>query len=270
MDGVNHDEIVVDNYSLASYYVEMYFDNRKLSNATCFFSQQNGRFYIVTNWHVVSGKDADTLECLNCNAAIPNKLRIYLPKYIEEEGCQFSDTFFVEVDLYDGEGNKLWYELECNGKMVDVVLVPFKKETDLFFIPIEKAEDPFNENTEFQIADNIFIIGFPFGQIGGCMPIWKRASVASEPEYDMDDMPYYYADTATRSGMSGSPVILYKDRSGTVIDGKEGVSSRHLTKLVGIYSGRIGADTGNRNDAQLGRVWKTRVIKEILAIYEKS
>lgn len=44
MDGVNHDEIVVDNYSLASYYVEMYFDNRKLSNATCFFHNRTGVF----------------------------------------------------------------------------------------------------------------------------------------------------------------------------------------------------------------------------------
>ncbi len=102
------------------------------------------------------------------------------------------------------------------------------------------------------------------------MPIWKRASVASEPEYDIDDMPYYFADTATRSGMSGSPVILYKDRAVTMINEKERLLSRHHTKLVGIYSGRIGANTGNRNDAQLGRVWKTRVIKDILAIYEES
>ena len=270
MDGENHGEIVVDNYSLASYYVEMYFDEKKLATATCFFSQQNGKVYIVTNWHVVSGKDADTLQCLDSNAAIPNKLRIYLPKYTEKEGYQFSDNFFMEVDLYDAEENKLWYELECNGKMVDVVLIPFKKENDLFFVPIEQATEPFNEDTKFQIADDIFIIGFPFGKIGGCMPIWKRASVASEPEYDMDDMPYYFADTATRSGMSGSPVILYKDRPVTVINSKEGMLSRHRTKLVGIYSGRIGANTGDRNDAQLGRVWKTRVIKEILAKYEKS
>ena len=270
MDDTNNNDIVVDNYSLASYYVEMYFDEKKLANATCFFSQQNGKIYIVTNWHVVSGKDADTRQCLDSNAAVPNKLRIYLPKNTEKEGYQFSNAFFVEVDLYDVEGNKLWYELECNGKMVDVVLIPFKKEIDLYFLPIESAGEPFNEDTRFQIADNIFIIGFPFGQIGGCIPIWKRASVASEPEYDMDSMPYYFADTATRSGMSGSPVILYKDRAVTMINEKERLISRHRTKLVGIYSGRIGANTGNRNDAQLGRVWKTSVIKDILAMYEES
>ena len=115
MDATNNDNIVVDNYTLASYYVEMYFNEKKLANATCFFSQQNGKVYIVTNWHVVSGKDADTLQCLNSNAAIPNKLRIYLPKYVEEEGYQFSDAFFVEVVLYDAGGAKLWYELECSG-----------------------------------------------------------------------------------------------------------------------------------------------------------
>ena len=110
MDGTDNNDIVVDNYSLASYYVEMYFDENKLANATCFFSRRNGKIYIVTNWHVVSGKDADTLQCLDSNATIPNKLRIYLPKYAEKEGYQFSNAFFVEVDLYDVEGNKLWYE----------------------------------------------------------------------------------------------------------------------------------------------------------------
>lgn len=46
MDGTNSNDIVVDNYSLASYYVEMYFGEKKLANATCFFSQQNGKVYI--------------------------------------------------------------------------------------------------------------------------------------------------------------------------------------------------------------------------------
>ena len=49
MDGTNNNNIVVDSYSLASYYVEMYFDEKKLANATCFFTQQNGKVYIVTN-----------------------------------------------------------------------------------------------------------------------------------------------------------------------------------------------------------------------------
>lgn len=33
--------------------------------------------------------------------------------------------------------------------------------------------------------------------------------------------------------------------------------------MVGIYSGRIGANTENKNDAQLGRVWKVDIVDKI-------
>ena len=37
----------------------------------------------------------------------------------------------------------------------------------------------------------------------------KRARIASEPIIDIQDRPLMYIDTASRSGMSGSPVIIY-------------------------------------------------------------
>lgn len=77
----------------------------------------------------------------------------------------------------------------------------------------------------------------------------------------MEDLPYYFVDTATKSGMSGSPVILRERRGVVNINKSEGKWSRYRTKLVGIYSGRIGAYSETRNDAQLGRVWKTSVIR---------
>ena len=43
---------------------------------------------------------------------------------------------------------------------------------------------------------------------GGAMfPIWKRGSIASEPEIPIDGKPMFYIDTATRQGMSGAPVF---------------------------------------------------------------
>ena len=110
---------------------------------------------------------------------------------------------------------------------------------------------------------------FPFGKQTGYIPIWKKASVASEPELDVENLPYFFADTATRTGMSGSPVVLYKDRPITMINEKERKVSRHWTKFVGVYSGRIGADNETKGDAQLGRVWKPHVIQEMIACNNK-
>lgn len=52
--------VAINPYSLTSYYVDILFNDIKLSNATCFFTQQDEKNYLVTNWHVVSGRNADT------------------------------------------------------------------------------------------------------------------------------------------------------------------------------------------------------------------
>ena len=52
--------ILVDTYSMASYYVDIYRNDICLSNATCFFTKRNEKTYLVTNWHIVTGQNADT------------------------------------------------------------------------------------------------------------------------------------------------------------------------------------------------------------------
>lgn len=263
----SNDTKIVNQYSLASYYVEMFFNDIKLSNATCFFTKRGKKRYLISNWHVVSGKDADTLQCLDKNAAVPNKMHIYLPAKTDDKDAIFDDNF-VELHLYDTEGNQVWYDMRKNDQMIDIAVIPLKNELDKYILDIEDAEEPFNESVNLNIADEIYIIGFPFGRIGGILPIWKKASVASEPSLDLNDMPYYFADTATKSGMSGSPVILYEKRPVIIAESLHGKYSKYRTKFVGIYSGRIGANTENKNDAQLGRVWKTEIIDEIIDAFE--
>lgn len=256
--------INVDDYSLASYFVNVMRDDIELSKGTCFFAKVNKKLYLVTNWHIVSGRNADTNICLSNTCAIPNKLRVYLPRIIENKGVKYDPHVYLEIPLYDKDDNKRWLEKKVNGRTIDVALIPCGDiRDDLFYLPIEEAEEPFNEGVECFIASEIYIIGFPFGNDYGYIPIWKRASVASEPESDIEGLPYFFADTATKEGMSGSPVILYKDRAIKIMDKEKG-NSYHKTKFVGVYSGRIGANADVRNDAQLGRVWKAKVIQEII------
>lgn len=109
-------------------------------------------------------------------------------------------------------------------------------------------------------------MGFPFGRKAGNLPIWKRAYVASEPEYEIEkDMPFFYVDTASRKGMSGSPVVIKKRKSVILFSKSEGKSSMYFTKFIGIYSGRIGVySNGYGEDVQLGKVWKSSVIDDLL------
>ena len=102
-----------------------------------------------------------------------------------------------------------------------------------------------------------FVIGYPRGMSGGGnFPIWKRATIATEPDLDLDDLPKFYIDTATREGMSGSPVyaqeVGYWLPEGISDPSQASIGKGH--RFVGVYSGRLGAE--DEFKAQLGVVWK--------------
>jgi hypothetical protein len=119
------------------------------------------------------------------------------------------------------------------------------------------------------------VLGFPLGLAGGAsFPIWKHATIASEPEWDIAPepdknpqatLPMIYIDTATKKGMSGAPVFvnevgawISQQPDGSRIKQVSGIGRR----LVGVYASRIHAES--EFEAQIGIVWKAETIDEIL------
>src|ERR1700722_10525352 len=100
--------------------------------------------------------------------------------------------------------------------------------------------------TDMLIAVGIeaFILGYPFGIGVSTLPVWKRASIASEPYVFAKGHPYFFVDTASREGMSGSPVILRTWGGYETPEGGRITTSGSATRLIGIYSGRIGGKDG--------------------------
>jgi len=116
---------------------------------------------------------------------------------------------------------------------------------------------PQNEEIIVSPSMNVSIIGFPFGFSSyGKFPIWKTGQVASDLDIDIDQLPLFYIDAATRGGMSGSPVICRANSYST----KKGftMSSGYSQKFLGIYSGRL------PNDSDIGKVWKAKCLDEII------
>jgi hypothetical protein len=120
------------------------------------------------------------------------------------------------------------------------------------------------DDFELRPGLDVFVIGFPLGlRVAEHLAIWKRGTIASEPMFDVEGKPIILIDTATRSVMSGAPVIaqitgMWLPR-GQADLGKArfGIGRSFL----GIYSGRLGQDEFK---AQLGIVWKKQVIDEIV------
>ncbi|WP_134681317.1 hypothetical protein [Paracoccus ravus] len=109
-------------------------------------------------------------------------------------------------------------------------------------------------------ADAISVVGFPFGiKAGGVYPVWATGFIASEPIIDFNNLPIQLIDCRSRQGQSGSPVLAY--RSGGAVAMEDGSIATYpgpVSKLIGIYSGRVNAES------DIGIVWKTSSILELV------
>ncbi|HEX7517001.1 MAG TPA: trypsin-like peptidase domain-containing protein [Chthoniobacterales bacterium] len=228
-----------------------------VSSATGFVYQRGGKHFLITNWHVVTGTNPETAAVSAIPTAISTMFRTK-----GKPGLCVRETLSLYVDT-DANNDPLWLEHPVHRKRVDVVALPLAQSLldryDLF--PINALHF---DQTATEVADDAFVIGYPFFETPYLhFPIWKRASIASEPTVDVDQLPKLFVDTATRPGMSGSPVIV--TRSGIHgIEGGKPTSSTTIGTIrwfLGVYSGRKGVDELN---AQLGIVWKARIIDDLL------
>jgi hypothetical protein len=154
--------------------------------------------------------------------------------------------------------------------LVDVVAIPVCKKKA---IPNHVHLYPLNAfpfECEPAVSDDVFVLGYPFGITDPLeYPIWKRGSIATEPSIAFKGLPRMLIDTATRSGMSGSPVVIKRTGIHPTLENPERFGT--AAGFVGVYSGRYGVekdsldkDRPEKEDVQLGIVWRKEVIEEII------
>jgi len=257
-----------DSFSYVPFQVSICFKETEIAIGTAFFYLYKGKSYLVTNWHNVTGRAPDTFKCISSQAALPDRLHIKIPFSIQHEsGAKLMQWQTHAIRLYEDEGDSpskpVWYEHSQYRHKVDLVVIPVNG--------IEKTESRAANDPNFELDNirlrpglDVFVLGFPRGISGGAnFPIWKRGSIASEPDLDIDGLPKIFIDTATREGMSGSPVYAQEIGYWSSEDAKnqnEAVIGQGR-RFLGIYSGRVGNDPFK---AQLGIVWKASAIEETI------
>jgi hypothetical protein len=232
----------------------MFFGQTALSMGTAFIWEDSGQFILITNWHNASGIDPFSGKHLSKTAAEPDKIRIWW-NMKDQLGTKVSS---IEA-LRDSSGTPLWWVHPQHGNRVDVIGLLVNPPANTEAYPINTMGD---EKLLLPIGSDVFILGYPFGIGPGGFPIWKRGSIASEPE--IIDQGYIFLDTASRPGMSGSPIIkrswgthFYED--GSITTATESIA----TRFVGIYSGRLAST--DPLDAQLGFAWPAALISQIIS-----
>lgn len=263
--------VINDPWTACLTYLEMIFDDKILSNGSGFYWCKDDCWYLVTNWHNLSGLNPDTGKPLDeIRGGVPNRVqtRLYQQSGVpNEQGIVALHWVGMPIELNDADGEPLWFEHPVHGRKVDVAVLPmpaaFKSTAFLVRTPYEVEGDAVLQPT---VGQEVFVLGYPIGLVTGLpIPLWKGGYIASEPTMEPNGLPLIFIDAATRPGMSGSLVISKHLLFGGY-DKKDGTRSNTLLalryKVLGVYSGRL--DPSSVAEAQIGRVWKTEVIDEII------
>lgn len=261
------DTIEIDPLSSVSIYLEgikkLYGRDQVTGSATGFILEENSKYYLITNWHVITNRNpADSTANLvkvknkdgtesRIDIADPEKIRVYF------HGKELGTWIPTALNLYE-EGKKKWLEHPL-GRRIDVVALPLnftkdqKDEISLYSINFED----YNDDIVKYPSINLSIIGFPLGFSSfGRFPIWKTGQLASDFDLNFDNLPVFLIDAATRGGMSGSPVII-RQRGATYTRNSFGMGGQ-VQQFLGVYSGRL------PGDSDIGIVWKVKCLEEII------
>ncbi len=235
----------VDIYSRAAVPIDACFDNEVVSTATAFVWRHQEATYLITSWHVASGRHPFTRDHLDSQTLVePNKLIAH----VLDPGAP-ERRIPVEVALRSGEGAPLW--LQHQNRQIDIAAIKLSAEGAGATPAVNELRA---EPLELFVASNVFVLGYPLPFRSKLWPVWKHATVATDPLEPINGLPYFLIDTATRKGMSGAPVILRSVGGYAAVD--------NVSRLVGIYSGREGIAEDDR--FQLGIVWHAALINQVL------
>jgi hypothetical protein len=266
----------MDNFSLSVAQIELFGQLQDSSWVSCgvataFFYKVHEAMKLVTNWHVVTGVDPATMQpIVRIDPAtlqpidpgpLPTTLRLFYKQHLtgDRPGVE---TVSHDIALYEKD-SAVWTEHNTR-QNVDVVALDLDMTALANFVnmPINSVDQ--EAKLRPYAGMDCFVLGYPEGMVGpGRTPIWKRASIATEPLYDFRNSPGFLIDTATRNGMSGSPVVArhsgyFQPDPSQAMTGTEIIGT--VEKFVGIYSGRLGDDP---LEVQLGMVWRSEVLDNI-------
>ncbi|MDD5551825.1 MAG: serine protease [Candidatus Pacebacteria bacterium] len=254
----NKNIVKVDSIFLTTTIVKFLRNNQYYSATGFFFSDKENNVYLVTNKHVIYGKDYSH----NDSKPKIDELRLIL----HSDQNNLSKNEEVSVNLYK-EGEQIWKE--HNNKEIDVICIPINLDRHKFiFVTIgNDLLDFSNLKIGFE---KIFVMGYPYGwyDILNNLPITRVGHLSSPFGVAFQGKPFMLGDVETHKGMSGSPVFMYlKDY---ITEGADGRNSIHVGTLkmllVGVFSGQPIWRTKENKEIphSLSIIWFSEIIKEIV------
>lgn len=229
-------------------------------SATGFMVHRNGRYFLVTNWHVVTGSRKLTLRLDWWTSGHPAALRLFLHT---ETGKP--EPF--DMALYNNDGSRRWAEFSPDGAdrpdIVVILLPPVPKPFHVF--PL--GQSLMATKLSLYPGEEIVIVGFPLGDSASGLPLWKTGHLASDLSVSyLSTHRSFVVDITGKSGMSGAPVYATRHATARLVSGGiVTVAPGHLhLDFLGVYTGR----TNEKSD--LGIVIYWTVVERLVAAASES
>jgi len=229
----------------------MQHQGQQLGTGTGFVAQTGKGPVLLTNWHNVAGRRPDNNAVLSPTGLVPDEMVI-----LHNRANRLGE-WVPRTEKLHGPSGPRWHEHPVLKHQADFVALPLSQLDDVQLYPYSLGVgDP---QIKCGPADTVSVIGFPFGiQAGGSLAVWATGFVESEPDIDFNNLPIFLIDCRSRPGQSGSAVVAYKSGGAVGMDdGSSAVFAGAICRFLGIYSGRINAES------DLGIVWKAASIRQL-------
>lgn len=233
-----------------------------ISSATGFLYCLNNKVFLVTNWHVFSGKNFIdnhySSEFLNASGAIPEFILFHSRDLSQE----------WRLPLFDKDDATKWHFSETRD--IDIAFIELS-QSDCIVLRQLGWSTPISDNLGLQtlamsVCDDVFVVGYPFGKRASTnylAPIFKRGTLATSLNLSyLENRPSFIVDTTSRPGMSGSPVVAIRNGSYWLENDSLIMNGTIGMRFLGVYSGRIDGNQGG--ESCLGLVWQRSLIDALI------
>jgi hypothetical protein len=221
-------------------------------HASGFFWRHAGIDFVITNWHVVSGRNPFTGELLDSKTGfVPQKIKVHGWAIATPQGKVSLKRTGWTADLGEEGARAFANPPIIDGCVVDIAAIPLPARFPMDRAPDISHTSPFatleprlnlfkQDRIASQAGDDCVILGYPLKNYTGLyLPIWKRGALATESNMPVDGLPAFLIDAATSPAMSGSP-IFRRAVAGAAFDKQTKIVSEvRGFEFVGVYAGRL-------------------------------
>ncbi len=241
-----------------SLHLTMRWNENDMGAGTGFIGELDGRHYLVSVKHNFTGRDPVSGRFLGRHSISPNNVVIRATAADPTVGWKN-----LAFPLVDEDWEPLWFEHPTHPEY-DVAALEITIDPEARLESFLLDEPTPDLHPMLAVTDELYVVGFPRGLAYNVnMPIWSRATVASEPGAGYNGMPIFLVDVRTTKGHSGSPVIIRPrlNQPMRIVNDSVYAPGSDDAWVAGVYSGRI-KSRGHKID--IGIVWRLGAVVRVI------